>query len=242
MTVLILARDLDPTADRMVTALGERGVEVFRVNTAWFPTRLQVSVELCNGRWCGVLTAPHATLDLDAVRAVWYRSPEAYGMPPELSPAEAHHARVEAKYGLGGVLASLPVLWCNHPARVADSAYKRMNAWNEKQAARHAEAKRQRGRPASASAISAKTSGGVTSGTLRNRIAPKRRHVFIANSGTNFGTSRGLRTLSFSYKRAWPAGRTRRMPTPIDGRSISFPFLSACCHLFMLILTLCPYL
>jgi glutathione synthase/RimK-type ligase-like ATP-grasp enzyme len=45
-------------------------------------------------------------------------------MPPELSPAEAHHARIEAKYGLGGVLASLPVLWCNHPSRVADAAYK----------------------------------------------------------------------------------------------------------------------
>lgn len=124
MTVLILARDIDPTADQMVTVLGERGVEVLRVNTAWFPTRVQVSVELLEGRWCGVLTVPHATLDLDAVQAVWYRSPEAYRMPPELSSAEAHHARVEAKYGLGGVLASLPVLWCNHPARVADSAYK----------------------------------------------------------------------------------------------------------------------
>ncbi|MGH3593405.1 MAG: MvdC/MvdD family ATP grasp protein, partial [Pseudonocardiaceae bacterium] len=122
MTVLILARDIDPTADQMVTVLGERGVEVLRVNTAWFPTRVQVSVELLEGRWCGVLTVPHATLDLDAVQAVWYRSPEAYRMPPELSSAEAHHARVEAKYGLGGVLASLPVLWCNHPARVADSA------------------------------------------------------------------------------------------------------------------------
>ncbi|MGH3826661.1 MAG: ATP-grasp ribosomal peptide maturase [Pseudonocardiaceae bacterium] len=124
MTVLILARDLDPTADRMVTLLGERGVEVFRVNTAWFPTQVQVSVELRDARWCGVLTAPHGRLDLDRVHAVWYRSPEAYRMPPELSPTEEHHARVEAKYGLGGVLASLPALWCNHPSRVADAAYK----------------------------------------------------------------------------------------------------------------------
>ncbi|MBV9164224.1 MAG: hypothetical protein JO281_22360 [Pseudonocardiales bacterium] len=124
MTVLILAPDLDPTADCMVALLGERGVEVFRVNTAWFPTQVQVSVELHNARWHGALTAPHGKLDLDRVQAVWYRSPEAYQMAPELSPAEAHHARVEAKYGLGGVLASLPVLWCNHPSRVADAAYK----------------------------------------------------------------------------------------------------------------------
>jgi MvdD pre-ATP grasp domain len=126
VTVLILARDLDPTADRMVTLLGERGVEVFRVNTAWFPTQVQVSVELHDARWHGGLTAPHGRLDLDRVHAVWYRSPEAYRMPPELSPTEAQHARVEAKYGLGGVLTSLPVLWCNHPSRVADAAYKPM--------------------------------------------------------------------------------------------------------------------
>ncbi|MGH3718974.1 MAG: MvdC/MvdD family ATP grasp protein [Pseudonocardiaceae bacterium] len=124
MTVLILARDLDPTADRMVTLLGERGVEVFRVNTAWFPTQVRVSVELRDARWHGVLAAPRGRLDFDRVHAVWYRSPEAYRMPPELSPTEAHHARVEAKYGLGGVLASLPALWCNHPSRVADAAYK----------------------------------------------------------------------------------------------------------------------
>ncbi len=124
MTVLILARDLDPTVDRMVTVLGQRGVEVFRVNTAWFPTQMQVSVELHDARWHGVLTVPHGRLDLDRVQAVWYRSPEAYRMPPQLSPTEAHHARVEAKYGLGGVLASLPTLWCNHPSRIADASYK----------------------------------------------------------------------------------------------------------------------
>ncbi|MGH3825304.1 MAG: MvdC/MvdD family ATP grasp protein [Pseudonocardiaceae bacterium] len=124
MTVLILARDLDPTVDRMVNLLDERGVEVFRLNTAWFPTQVEISVKLQDARWCGALTAPHGKLDLDRVHAVWYRSPEAYQMPPELSPSEAHHARVEAKYGLGGVLASLPVLWCNHPSRVADAAYK----------------------------------------------------------------------------------------------------------------------
>jgi glutathione synthase/RimK-type ligase-like ATP-grasp enzyme len=58
------------------------------------------------------------------VRAVWYRAPEAYRMPEQLSEAEAAHARVEAKYGLGGVLSSLPALWCNHPARIADASYK----------------------------------------------------------------------------------------------------------------------
>jgi hypothetical protein len=124
MTVLVLARDFDPTADRVVTALGDRGADVFRINTAWFPTRLRMAVELDNGQWRGSLHTPRGQLDLDTVQAVWYRSPEAYLMPLQLSAAEAKHARVEAKYGLGGVLASLAALWCNHPSRVADAAYK----------------------------------------------------------------------------------------------------------------------
>lgn len=124
MTVLILARDFDPTADRMVGALEERGAEVFRLNTAWFPGQVRVAAELDDGRWRGVVHTPHGCLELEAVHAVWYRSPEAYRMPTQLTAAEAQHARVEAKYGLGGVLASLPALWCNHPSRVADAAYK----------------------------------------------------------------------------------------------------------------------
>jgi ATP-grasp ribosomal peptide maturase len=108
----------------MVAALSDRGVAVFRLNTAWFPTEVRVAAELADGRWRGAVQAPHGRLDLEAVHAVWYRSPEAFRMPPQLSAGEAQHARVEAKYGLGGVLASLPVLWCNHPSRVADAAYK----------------------------------------------------------------------------------------------------------------------
>lgn len=124
MTVLILAGDFDMSADRMVRALRDRKIDVCRVNTAWFPAQLSLSAELREGRWSGTLSTVHRTLDLDDVRAVWYRSPEAYQFPAELSVAARHHAFMEAKYGLGGVLASLPVLWVNHPARAAGAAYK----------------------------------------------------------------------------------------------------------------------
>lgn len=124
MTVLILARDLDVNADEMITALRERGVAVYRVNTAWFPTRLGLSVALRGGRWSGQLRTPAHVVELDEIHAVWYRSPEAYEMPAELSPVERHHCIREAKYGMGGVLASLPALWVNHPSRLADCAYK----------------------------------------------------------------------------------------------------------------------
>lgn len=124
MTVLILARDLDANADEMVSALYERGMTVCRVNTAWFPAQLSLSAALRRGRWSGQLRTPAHTVELEDIHAVWYRSPEAYQMPAELSPVERHHCIREAKYGLGGVVSSLPALWVNHPSRLADAAYK----------------------------------------------------------------------------------------------------------------------
>lgn len=124
MTVLILASDLDGNVDQMVRALRDRGVAVCRVNTAWFPAQLSFTAELRGDRWSGQLRTPGRVLDLDEVHAVWYRSPEAYQMPAGLSSPERRHASMEAKYGLGGVLSSIPALWVNHPGRIADAAYK----------------------------------------------------------------------------------------------------------------------
>ncbi len=46
--------------------------------------------------------------------------------PSRLSEPERAHAHREGKLGLGGVLSSLPVLWVNHPNRLADALYKPM--------------------------------------------------------------------------------------------------------------------
>lgn len=124
MSVLILAEDVDATADTMIHALLEREAVVHRVNTAWFPAQLSVSAELRRGRWTGQIRTPARVIDLEGITAVWYRSPRAYRFPSELSPSERVHANLEAKYGLGGVLSSLPALWVNHPSRLADAAYK----------------------------------------------------------------------------------------------------------------------
>jgi ATP-grasp ribosomal peptide maturase len=124
MSVLILAEDIDATADTMVRALTDREVVVHRVNTAWFPEQLSVSAELREARWTGTIWTPSRVIDLEGITSVWYRTPRAYRFPVELTSAERAHANLEAKYGLGGVLSSLPVLWVNHPARLADAAYK----------------------------------------------------------------------------------------------------------------------
>lgn len=119
MTVLILASEFDVSADHMVLALRDRGVPVSRIDTRWFPSRLSVDAEFREGRWRGRICAPGRDVELEELRSVWYRSPTTFEFPAELSSAERQHAFLEAKYGLGGMLSALPVLWVNHPARAA---------------------------------------------------------------------------------------------------------------------------
>ncbi|TCP54877.1 ATP-grasp ribosomal peptide maturase [Tamaricihabitans halophyticus] len=124
MTVLILAPDLDITADRVVAALTRRGTRVARMDTAWFPRQAKLSARLHSGRWKGELDTGTRTVNLEEVRSVWYRNPNAFDPPDGMSETERNWAMNEAKLGFGGVLASLPVLWVNHPSRAADAAYK----------------------------------------------------------------------------------------------------------------------
>lgn len=124
MSILVLADERDPTADHMIGVLLERDAVVHRVDTAWFPVQLSMSAELNGGHWSGQLKTPHRTIELDGITAVWFRSPRAYSFPEGMSGSERWHANIEAKYGLGGILTSLPVVWVNHPGRLAEAAYK----------------------------------------------------------------------------------------------------------------------
>ncbi|MHA6618899.1 ATP-grasp ribosomal peptide maturase [Pseudonocardia sp. DLS-67] len=124
MTVLVLAPELDITADYMVTVLEKRGVSIVRMDTGWFPQRAGVDAEFRGGRWHGALHVGDRAVALEGLRSIWYRSPSAFQFPPELSATERHWAMGEAKLGLGGMLASLPVRWVNHPNRNADASYK----------------------------------------------------------------------------------------------------------------------
>ena len=124
MTVLILATERDISADRMVQTLTERDVPVFRADLSWFPQQLRLEAELRNGRWTGQLATRYRKVALEDLRAIWYRNPSSFQFPAAMSRTERQHAQHEAKLGLGGVLAALPVRWVNHPSRHADAGYK----------------------------------------------------------------------------------------------------------------------
>src|SRR5690606_15662664 len=124
-TVLVLAPDDDGEAGRVSARLAERGVACFRLDTAAFPTACTVTAELGPSGWHGTITTPEGTLDLSEVGAVLYRQPSPFGLPAGLNASERRFARVEARFGLGGLLASLPARWVpGTPGRVADAEYK----------------------------------------------------------------------------------------------------------------------
>ncbi|MGH3973313.1 MAG: MvdC/MvdD family ATP grasp protein [Pseudonocardiaceae bacterium] len=121
MTVLVLGREIDPSTDRVVEALGEIGAPVFRTDLAAFPQELTLEAQLGPDGWDGVLATDYREVLLSSIRSVWYRHPSHFVLSEQLSGPERRHATAEARCGLAGVLSSLDVLWVNHPARESDA-------------------------------------------------------------------------------------------------------------------------
>lgn len=125
MTVLVLAEELDRTADCVIEGLVERAVPVVRLDLSWFPQQLTLNAEFCDGRWRGRLHTDHRTVELEEIRSVYVRTPSSFRMPEGMTAVERDYAKREAKLGVGGVLLGLPeVLWVNRPDLAATAAYK----------------------------------------------------------------------------------------------------------------------
>ncbi|HET9253826.1 MAG TPA: ATP-grasp ribosomal peptide maturase [Pseudonocardiaceae bacterium] len=121
MTVLILAREIEPQVDRVVEELAARDVPVFRSDLAAFPQALTLDAQLEPEGWNGTLATEHRRVQLSEIRSVWYRHPSHFELPEGMSRPERRHAAAEARVGVAGVLCSLDALWVNYPSREADA-------------------------------------------------------------------------------------------------------------------------
>lgn len=125
MTVLVLAEELDRTADGVIQGLIKFGVPVVRIDLSWFPQRLTLDAEFRDGCWRGRLRTEHRTVELESIRSIYVRTPSSFRMPEGMTAVELDYAKREAKLGVGGVLLGLPnVLWANRPDLAAAAAYK----------------------------------------------------------------------------------------------------------------------
>jgi ATP-grasp ribosomal peptide maturase len=84
---------------------------------------VQVTARLGRG-WQGEVETPDGAFCWEDISAVFYRRPRDFDMPSAMSGPKQRFARAQARVGLGGVLASLPVKWINHPSALADCEYK----------------------------------------------------------------------------------------------------------------------
>lgn len=127
MTVLILAHERDPTADRVAAELTGRGVPVARVDPANFPTKTYLAAEISsNKQWVGSIRGAEGnTVELANVVSVYYRHPSQLQLPEGMSGPEKVFAYGEGRRGFGGVLQGLKdCLWVNDPVCAARCEYK----------------------------------------------------------------------------------------------------------------------
>ncbi|MEU1307154.1 ATP-grasp ribosomal peptide maturase [Streptomyces shenzhenensis] len=122
--VLVVTSLHDPTADVVIHELHGRGVPVVRLDSGDFPASLSVEAEITSHGVQGRISTPSRTADLANVRSLYYRRPSGFAFP-HLSEQDARFAVTQARYGLGGVLASLPgCRYVNHPHRIGDAEFK----------------------------------------------------------------------------------------------------------------------
>lgn len=124
--ILVLTHDDDPTADVVLHQLNARGTPFVRCDPGSFPTDLCLTARLDPGAtaWDGQFSGAPREIDLQSVRAVYYRRPSDFRVGGG-SRSEEAFARSQARHGFSGVLSSLPeAVWLNNPAAMADARVK----------------------------------------------------------------------------------------------------------------------
>ncbi|MEV2275541.1 MvdC/MvdD family ATP grasp protein [Nocardiopsis sp. NPDC049922] len=124
VTVLILMAFDDGEGRLVADELRRRGHRPVPFDLSDFPIRASLDARLGPDGWDGRLRTPDTSVDLTDVTAVYHRRCPSFELPETMNAAEQRFSRVEARFGLGGVLASLPAHWVSHPSAMADAEYK----------------------------------------------------------------------------------------------------------------------
>lgn len=122
--VLVVTNLDDPTTDLVIRELHDRDIPVVRFDSGDFPATLSIEATITSAGIEGSLSTPTRTADLTQARSLYYRRPSGFCFP-HLDEQTARFAATQARYGLGGILASLPgCLYVNHPHRIGDAEFK----------------------------------------------------------------------------------------------------------------------
>jgi glutathione synthase/RimK-type ligase-like ATP-grasp enzyme len=108
--------------------LHEQGVEAVRLlNLSEFPMQMAMNVRLDNNGLndFSLTFADGARVPMAEVTAVWWRRPQAFGIPPAVSdPVHRQFAMAEAATAFQGMWQASDALWVNNVVRDAAAAHK----------------------------------------------------------------------------------------------------------------------
>lgn len=135
--MLVVTSLEDATADMVIAALNRRGTAVVRVDPADIDpvggsdgaatsSELRLAARVggdVGGAWAGVLRTSSRELDLGEVRSVYHRRPGTWRYR-HLPDRARRFAVAEARHGLAGLIAALPVLHANPPSATAHAEFK----------------------------------------------------------------------------------------------------------------------
>ena len=125
MTVLIVSSLPDPHARAVIGVLADRGVGVELLDLADFPGKLTLTLGFWDGKRRFQLRRPGAGgLDMESVRAVWWRRPGQFGLPAVRDQAHRRLAISEANTAFQGLFAAMDALWINPPALDSVASHK----------------------------------------------------------------------------------------------------------------------
>jgi len=125
--ILVISARQDPHARAVLAELGRLGRPARLLDLTDFPMRLSLSARFDNnGAHHFTLGFPGGErLALADVTAVWWRRPQPFGLPAEISdPAHRQFAASEAATAFHGAWQSSEALWINDPVRDAAAVHK----------------------------------------------------------------------------------------------------------------------
>jgi hypothetical protein len=116
-TILVVSHTHDVHAEEVLGHLARSGADAVLFDTGRLPreTRLTIRHDPAAG-WTGAARVDGRTLDLNAVRAVWWRRPQPFTLHAELGgPEDQSFALAETHAAVSGLWSLLDARWINDP-------------------------------------------------------------------------------------------------------------------------------
>ena len=126
--IVIFTNMDDPHTDEVILRLQERGYESVRLNTNDIPLNITMSLGFgkeANGCEGSIAIRTNGRIiNVDEIRSVWWRRPEEFGLPMDLSEQEREFAKGEIDHVLRSLWASLDCYWLSYPDSIHQASWK----------------------------------------------------------------------------------------------------------------------